>query len=290
MNPPGMLRTFDKLSVLAVAAGIAPGIGPPGRKAEGGGDLKLDCDPLDCAKTMGGLRLSGNIASGSESVEPEEPLRIRPVFPKPPGGPGRGKGGIAASGGPPLGRPEMPNPFGPRDPSRLPMSSLVREGDRLSAPRPAVFGRLPNESGVLSRGGPRFDMEADGVIWRGGRICSRLCARMTSRGASDEYMLPGGGVEDCAVGALCEKNDAWFEVAVGGLFLGGGSSGNCGEDMAASLEGIFGLPGLNGGICGAGPGDPPDGLRSWPLPPSICSTSLGGNPISSGTLPCVYFL
>ena len=179
-------------------------------------------------------------------------------------------------GGPPFGRPEMPRPFGPRGPSRLPTSSRVREGDRLSAPLPAVLGRLPNESGVLSRGAARLDIDADGVILPGGLICSRLGMRMGSLcGASEEYMLPGGGVDEDD-GARCEKNDPCVELAVGGLLRAGGSKGNCGELAGTSPEGPLARPGLNAGICGGGPGLPPDGLLICPAPapPNICSTSL----------------
>lgn len=177
---------------------------------------------------------------------------MRPLPPKPPGGPGRGSGGIIAGsvgGGPPFGRPDMPSPLGPRGPSRLPISSLVREGDRLSAPLPAVFGRLLKESGVLSRGGPRFVIDAEGVILPGGRICSRLGTRIGSRGGggSEEYMLPGGGV-DVDDGARCEKKDPCVELAVGGRLRGGGSRGNCGELIGTSPEGPLGRPGLNAGI------------------------------------------
>ena len=179
---------------------------------------------------------------------------------------------MGPSGGPPLDRGIVanPRPLGPRGLLLRPpgISSRVREGERLSAPLPAVFGRLPNESGVLSREGAKFDIDAEGctLLSLGGRICSLLGARIGCRsGGSEEYMLPGGGVDDDPEGARCEKNDPCVELEVGGLLRGGGSNGICGD---ASPEGPLGLPGLNGGICGAGPGEPAEGLRACP-PPSI---------------------
>jgi hypothetical protein len=103
---------------------------------------------------------------------------------------------------------------------------------------------------------------------------------------SEEYMLPGGGVE-LLDGARWEKKDPCVLLAVGGRFLSGGSRGSCGLFICevSPKVGPLGLPGLKAGICGGGPGEPPEGDLT---PPSICSTSLEGKPMRSGTLPFVY--
>lgn len=257
-NPPGIrsMRLFTRLSVLAVAGG--GDVMPAGRRLDVV-DLKLACEPFGCMPIIGGRLRSGSAVSGRESCEP---FRIRPVPPKPFGGPGLGRGGSSPAGAAPFGRPDIPRPFGARGLlSRLPVSSGARDGERLSGLRPAVGGRLPYESGVLSRGGPRFDIDVEGVVRPTGRIWSRLGLRLGSRMGSIPYGAPGGGVEDCDDGALCEKREPWTEPEVLGRFLGGGSAGNSGEGVGASAaDGPRGRPGLNGGICGGGPGEPPDGL------------------------------